>query len=295
MTKKQRTKGSHYVTREYLNGFSESGFGTPRSLWSYERKKELEEPKLLPCEAICKMNYLYESSFFKVNEIEDAYSKLEGEFVAILKTKIVEHKELTKDEANTVERFVGSMSHRTLSTLDNIKEFQEEMISTMQSLVDQFAEGKSKQLDKMKALKDRNFMFAHTNKLSLDGIGEKFSDFAILEIPDIAFNKDCFFFTSDNPVSVYDFALMNSFYGIPPGSRTSEIVFPLNSKFCLFGNNVGITGYREAGYNMVCEINNRIMNYSRKLFFSTIKMDERFANRCIERWRQSLILNYLFE
>jgi hypothetical protein len=293
-TKKQRTKGSHYVTKEYLNGFSYADFGTPESLWTYERKKEVEEPKPLPTEVLCKKNYLYETSFLKVNEIEDEYAELEGKFISVMKAKVVEHKSFTANENAIMKKFVNSMSHRTLSTLDSINEFQEEVISQMQSLADQYAGGKSKQLEEAKALKDRNFMFAHTNKLSLEGMGERFSDFALLEISESTYGEECFFVTSDNPVSVYDFTMMNALYGIPPMSQTSEITFPLNSKFCLFGNNIGITGYHEIGYNMVCEINNRTMNYSRKLFFAAMRMDERFINHCIERWRQSLLLNFLY-
>lgn len=291
---RQRTKGSHYVTRKYLDGFSQAEFGEPGNLWTYERKVQLEEPKLIPCIDLCKKNLLYESIFLKVNELEDQYAELEGKFLKIFQTKISKKKPLNKKEMDVVKKFVNSMSHRTLSALDNLQNFESRVIDLMQNMVDQFNIKRSEQLEQIKKLSQGKFMFAHSNKMSLEGIGERFDDIAILEITDIAFGRESFFVTSDNPVSIYDFTMMNSIYGIPPGSKTSEITFPLNSKFCLFGNNIGISGYLDADHNMVQEVNNRTMNYSRKYFFAADKMGERFINSCISRWRQSLILNYLY-
>ena len=86
---------------------------------------------------------------------------------------------------------------------------------------------------------------------------------------------------------------MNSIYGIPPLSTTIEVTVPLTPKLALFVNNAGIDGYFDIGHNFVREINNRTIIGNGNYLITPTKIDKKFLDLCVRRFRQSLLLHLL--
>ena len=68
---------------------------------------------------------------------------------------------------------------------------------------------------------------------------------------------------------------------------------PLTPNIALFGNNCGITGYREIDHNFVREINNRVLRRASNMLISSGAIDERSANAFTRRMPQSLLLKFI--
>ena len=137
-------------------------------------------------------------------------------------------------------------------------------------------------------MKKGNIPFSQLVDTSLFINRWQFSDMIFLTIE--YEGEDLFFITSDFPVCLYDFTLMNGPYGIPPLSPTLEVVVPLTPKIAVFINNIGLNGYLELFPNFVREINNRTILRSNKHIISSRELNKRFFANCINRSRQSLLL-----
>lgn len=104
---------------------------------------------------------------------------------------------------------------------------------------------------------------------------------------------DATFITSDHPVTLVDMTMDNSPYGLNQWSKTAECIVPLTPNISLLGNRCGITGYKEIDYNMLREINNRILRRAGKMVIARTTLDEQEVEAIINHKPQSVLLKFL--
>jgi hypothetical protein len=296
---KQKTKQEHYLPKKsYLEYFGDPD--NKSRLWVYQDKKLLlaepdkTEPKPISAINLCKEGYMYEAPIYPDNSIENTLSQIEGDYKTILENKVLKRQELTSLEKETVSYFVSTLETRTPAGRDNINGFIDRVLEQFTALEKQYMGGKlSKQHKELLSLKEDNSAFAQSVGTSLIVNRWKFSDYLFMFIK--YEGDDQFFITSDLPVSLCDFTLMNSIYGIPPLSATAELIVPLTAKIALFINNIGVNGYIDIDPNFVREVNNRTMLYSNKYVMAPKKLDGRFIDGATKRFRQSFLLLALEE
>lgn len=300
MNKKQRTKAEHKVPdKSHLDHFKDEKTG---KLWIYKDKGFLvgkpisEIPKEIPPAAFLKEINFYESPLFNVNEVENTLAKIENEFNNVLRKKIMNKKGISTEEKQIVSNFISSLENRTSASKENINNFLDKVSEHFTALEKQFNQGKiSFTHEELLKLKEENSAFTQSVAASIEINRWQFSDFLFLFIKDEYESEEQYFITTDHPVTLYDFTSMNSFYGIQPLSPTVEIVIPLTSKIALFINNVGVNGYKEISPNTISEINNRSLLTSFSYIISPKKMSQRFIDNSIKRFRQSIILEVLYD
>lgn len=291
---KQKTKQEHYLPRKsYLEYF-----GDPNNkslLWVYQDKKlfltdpDKTEPKPISAISLCKEGYMYEAPIYPDNAIENTLSQIEGDYKTILENKILKRQELTPVEKETISYFVSTLEMRTPAGRDNINGFIDRVLEQFTALEKQYMGGKvTKQHEELLAIKNNNSAFAQSVGTSMIVNRWKFSDYLFMFVK--FEGDDQFFITSDYPVSLCDFTMMNSIYGIPPLSATAELIVPLTPKVALLVNNIGINGFRDIDPNFVREVNNRTLMYSRKYLMSPNKLNAKFVDGITNRFRQSFLL-----
>lgn len=104
---------------------------------------------------------------------------------------------------------------------------------------------------------------------------------------------DTDFITSDHPVTLVDLSMDNSPFGLNQWSKTAECVVVLTPKIALFGNRCGITGYKEVDYNVVREINHRVLCRADKMLVTLNPIPEGEADAIVRRNPQSLLVKFI--
>lgn len=290
--KKNRVKKPHFIPREsYLKQFSNS----KAKIQAYLNKELLisDSSKASPIEVspanFCIEHYMYETPRLPVNTMEKLLEKIEREYLGVLRNKILKKKKLSVSDKEKVSYFISTLESRTPSSRENIHGFIDRVLSQFESLEKQFNKGvKTKQHLELEKIKEDKSAFVQSILTSAQVNRWRISDYAFLFTQ--FEGDDQFFVTSDFPVTIVDFTLMNSFYGVPPLSTTIEVTIPLTSNITLFINNAGFSGYYEINHNFVREINNRTLIGVGSYIISPKKLDDRFIDYNLRRFRQSLLL-----
>lgn len=291
-----RVKKEHFLPeKSYLDHFAITESGT-FGVWTYFDKKQLlKEPEkttpiLIPPEVLCKEHNLYEAPIFPVNAIEGVLATVEGAYKKVIEEKIIPKKDLTEEEHEIVAYFISTLEARTPANREMHNQFTEDVLEKVRSIEEHHMEGRQSTLHKeMIEARDHNILFAQHVAVAIEVNRWRFASFQFLHIDEI--DVDQFYITSDHPVSVVDFTLENSIYGVPPFSPTLELTVPLTPQVALFANNIGLEGHIQADPNFVREINNRTIWHARKTILSSQKINSRFIDGAIKRVRQSLILD----
>lgn len=238
-------------------------------------------------------NRLYERPDLPVNTVEDNLAQIEGNFGKVLENKIKLHKTLTSNERAIVASYVGLLQHRTPRQREHLHKTMEQLdlMGKQMALV----HGKPRASDRHSAEIHayKQLIFTDTMAIAQDvGIWEQL-DFCFMVVPE--YIKETEFITGDNPVSLTDFtqAGLNSIYGSHPWHKTAESVVPLTPTIALFGNRVGIVGYKEVDYNYIREVNNRTLMNSSQMIISRTPLTERENEAIAKRFPQSLLLRLL--
>lgn len=287
-------KQQHYIPRKsYLDYFTDSSDRNPFCWVYYDKKTFLTDPgpalKKITPQNLCKESYFYESSDKELNALEKALCNIESNYKNVLENKILKKDFLSKEEKFIVSLFISSLESRTPASKLNIDNFVESILHQVTSLEKQFSNGKiSDTHSQLLEMKTGNIPFSQLVDVSMVVNRWQFSDMIFLTIEQEF--EDTFFITSDFPVCLYDFTLMNSPYGIPPLSSTLEVVAPLTPKTAVFINNIGLNGYLEVWPNFIREVNNRTMLRSNKHIVSPKELSKKFFDACLDRSRQSLLL-----
>ncbi len=295
---KTRTEKEHYIpNKSYLNYFVDTN-EKPKSLWVYFDKKQVFEN---PSEAsvkqitpinLCKESYLYETPRLPVNAIEKMLQQIENRYKYVLDTKIIPMKKLTTEDRIAVSQFISTLEMRTPLNKTHSDSIISDVRERVAHLEEQFMNKEKSKLHKELDEADKqNFMFTQT-LLSAASINR-------YQVTDMLFVRPCydddemFFITSDFPVCLVDYNLMNSFYPPTPLGATVEVTIPLTPKITLLINHLGLNGYKEIDSNFVFEINNRILQRSNKFIISPKKFGENFKRLNIRRQPQSFVVMLL--
>jgi len=293
-----RTKQEHYVpNKSYLDYFVDK---SDNLLWTYHDRSNFlidiskaDERKINPTN-FCKEAYFYEAPIYPVNAIEKALSTIERKYKHILENKILKKEKLTPEDKEVIAYFISSLEARTTAGKDNVNSFINSISDHFSALERQYSQGERTPNHKaLLKLKEENTAFAQSVAISMQVNRWRLSDFLFMNI--VYDGDDQFFISSDNPVSLCDFTLMNGFYGIPPLSITAEVTIPLTPNIALFINNNGFNGYEDISPNFVREINNRTLLLANNYLISSKQLNRRFIQSCTRRFRQSFILHMLQE
>lgn len=138
MSDAQHTKDQHYISQEYLRGFSQDS----KTVFEYNLRLDKPIDKPVSIESVCKEKYLYElrdeqGAFIDLNYLEKRFRDIEGDF-AKFKRQLLEkavHKEncaikcfLSNEEKTFWSYFTTLNMMRNPETLKGIKGLiQEEM------------------------------------------------------------------------------------------------------------------------------------------------------------------------
>jgi len=290
-----RTKQEHHIPQKsYLDYFVDTE--NNNLLWVYQDKNGIFEDiekvaaKNISSINFCKEAYFYEAPQYRLNTIEKALSDIEGKYKSILENKILKKEKLTEEEKEVISYFISTLEMRTTASKQNINNFIDRVSKHFTALEEQFKGGEMTENHKeLLKLKEENTAFAQTVAISMEVNRWRISDFVFMFVR-YEEGEDQFFITSDHPVTLCDFTMMNGFYGIPPLSSTAEVVIPLTPKVALFVNNIGVNGYIDIDPNFVSEVNNRVLISSNKYVISPKKLTKKFIYKCTTRFRQSLIL-----
>ena len=287
-------KQQHYIPRKsYLDYFTDDS-GKKHFCWVYYDKRTFlndseQKLKKITTLNLCKEGYFYESSDKNLNALEGALCAIENNYKNILESKIFKKEHLSKEDKFKVSLFISSLESRTPSSKLNINNFIDDILNQVSSLEKQFSKGRISEVhSELLEMKKGNIPFSQLVDTSLVVNRWQFSDMIFLTIEQDF--EDLFFITSDFPVCLYDFTLMNSPYGVPPLSSTLEVVAPLTPEITVFINNIGLNGYLEVWPNFIREVNNRTILRSNKYIISPRELNNKFFDSCINRSRQSLLL-----
>lgn len=295
---KTRTEKEHYIpNKSYLDYFTDKDL-KPNSLWVYFDKKGVFDdaakvvPKNITPINLCKESYLYETPRLPVNTIEKMLQNIEDNYKKVLDTKIIPNKPLSPEDRMAIAYFISTLEMRTPLNKKNSDSFISDVKEHVVHLEEQFAKGEKSDLHKqLDNAEKQNLMFTQTLLTATQMNRYQVTDMLFLNIK--FDDEELFFVTSDYPVSMIDFTLMNSFYPPTPLDATVEVTIPLTPKITLLVNHLGLNGYKDIDYNYVCEINNRTLRRSHNFIISPKKLGDRFTDRNIHRYPQSFVLLYL--
>ncbi len=294
--KDSTAKGQHYIpNNSYLKYFTDSNENKP-VLWVYWDKikiwnefKNLQSSPIPPSK-FCKENYFYESNSIPVNTLEKLLEKLENKYFNILENKILQKKPLSNDDTLIISQFIAALETRTplnkKHSEDNTKKILEKIIELENS---HNLKEPSKIRKELEASLISNQVFVYTLAAAIDLNRYQFCNFQFLIIPDEY--KDCYFITSDFPISMVSFTNENDFYKTTPLDTTVEVIVPITKNIAIFINNIGEAGYKQLNsYNMIDEINSRTIRRSSQFIISDRKIDHRYIDKLESHYPQSFVL-----
>jgi hypothetical protein len=129
-------KKQHYVPQFYLREFLDPN--TPKGqepyVWVFAKdgkKKQRRAPKNILWETDL---YTFEVEGAKHYELEQALSKIEGEFAEIVRKKIKAHLPLTVQEHQMLCMFVATMLQRTVRQKDNLEGFYDQLVEHVERI-----------------------------------------------------------------------------------------------------------------------------------------------------------------
>lgn len=286
------TRRQHIINQAYLAHFCDPALNPPQ-VWVYEKEACFPEfSKYQPSSRtplnVCVERDFYEGGDQPVNAVENSLSKIEGDFEAVVQNKILKQEPLMPEDNRAIAMYVSMMKARTTAAKANLDKFTDDMISKVEALEQQHGipPEKSNELKREKANKDL-FILNITQSQAMD----LYRATSWLILVNNKFESDWHFITSDDPMCLYDFELMNSFYGIPAFSKTTEITLPITPKFAIVGNYLDISGYEDAHPNKIEEVNNRTLSHANAAFYSSRKLTDREMERFLNRSRQCLALD----
>ncbi|HBY09770.1 hypothetical protein A2274_00050 [candidate division WWE3 bacterium RIFOXYA12_FULL_43_11] len=293
---KQRTKGEHYIpNKSYLNYFTDNTTPKKSTLWVYENKQQIltninrVTAKNISPEKFCKDNYLYESPAFPLNAIENALAELEGKYKIIVDNKLLKGLEITSTEKEVVARYLSALEMRTPLNKQNADEFINQLLEHTIALEEAHNVKEPSELRKeLEAALKQNFMFTTSLASAMDFNRYQICDFQILTINPVF--ADLFFITSDFPVTMLSFTMLNNFYPPTPMDITAETVIPITPQMAILVNNIGENGYKEIDYNFVDEVNSRVLRRANSYIISDRKLTADFISRTRRHFPQSFIL-----
>lgn len=235
-------------------------------------------------------NDLYEAPGLPINLIEDGLAQIENAFNTVLENKIKKHRPLSKLDHEKIAYFVSSLEFRSLAQNNHLQKTMDELeekgrIMALANNSPQAAEKWSKDVSSA-----RKVIFSQAIGVSLEVNKWQYLDYCFLRPQSLV---DIEFITSDHPVSLVDFTADNNFYGLNHWNKTAECIVPLTPNIVLFGNNCGIKGYKEIDYNLVREVNHRILSRADKMVISRNKISEEESRRIVQRTPQSILLSFI--
>ncbi|MFH1186902.1 MAG: DUF4238 domain-containing protein, partial [Candidatus Levyibacteriota bacterium] len=297
---KKRTEKEHYIpNKSYLDYFVDKSL-KPNALWVYfDKKSVISDAKNAISKTItpinlCKESYLYETPRLPVNAIEQMLASIENNYKRVLDTKIISKKPLTTDDRMAVAYFISTLEMRTPLNKKNADDFISDVREQAVHLEEQFMEGRESRLHiELDNAEKQNVMFTQMLLGATQVNRYQVADMLFLS-PKFE-DEEAFFVTSDFPVSMIDFSLMNSFYPPTPLDATVEVTIPLTPNIVLLVNHLGLNGYQDIDYNYIFEVNNRTIRRSNKFIISPKKFGDRFTNLNINRSPQSFVVFYMSE
>lgn len=295
---KNRTEKEHYIpNKSYLDYFVDKTL-KPKALWVYFNKKVVfkdaskETPKNITPINLCKESYLYETPRLPVNSIEKMLKLIEDNYKKVLDTKIIPRKRLNVDDRMAVAYFISTLEMRTPLNKSNSDQFISDIKEHVVHLEHQYAKGeKSKFHKELDGAEKQNLMFTQTLLSATQMNRYQVTDMLFLS-PKFE-DEESFFVTSDFPVCMVDFTLMNDFFPPTPLHSTVEITIPLTPRITLLINNLGLNGYKDIDLNYVWEINNRTLQRSNKFIISPKILSNRFTDLNVKRYPQSFVVLFL--
>ncbi|HRN70332.1 MAG TPA: DUF4238 domain-containing protein, partial [Candidatus Woesebacteria bacterium] len=229
-----------------------------------------------------------------VNSIEQMLAQIEGNYKHVLDTKIIPKKPLTTDDRLAVSQFISTLEMRTPLNKENSDKFISDIREHATHLEEQFMKGKKSSLHiQMDNAEKQNLMFTQMLLTATQMNRYQVTDMIFLS-PKFE-DEELFFITSDFPVSMIDFSLMNSFYPPTPLDATVEVTIPLTPNIVLLVNHLGLNGYGDIDHNYVWEVNNRTLRRSNKFIISPKKLGDRFTDLNVNRYPQSFVVHYWSE
>lgn len=236
-------------------------------------------------------NDLYERPDLPTNTVEDNLAKIEIAYGKVLENKIKQHKQLTEKEHHVVAQYIGLLQFRTPRHRAHLDEFFDRLgaMGTQMALAHDNPAAGDRFVQQVE--ETRKLMFTESMAIGQDVNLWQQLDFCFLEI-DESYMRDEEFITSDHPVSVFDFGSANNPYGLHQWHKTAESIVPLTPKIALFGNRIGMTGYKLVDYNIMREINFRTVSASNQMTISHLPLKEYEKGATLVRFPQSLIVHY---
>lgn len=295
---KGRTKQEHYIpNKSYLDYFVDDSIN-PNSLWVYFDKKQIfndsskAEPKNITPINLCKEAYLYETPKLPLNSIEKMLQMIEDNYKHVLDNKILKKKKLTTEDRIAISQFISTLEVRTPLNKEHSEDFINEVKDHVVHLEEANMGGRKSSLHKqLDDAEKNNLMFLQTLTVALEVNRYQVADMLFLS-PQFE-DKNTYFITSDFPVSLLDFSLMNNFYQPTPLDATVEVTIPLTPKVTLLINHLNLNGYRTIDHNYIQEINNRTLQRSNKFIISPRKLDKDFTYYTVKRYPQSFVVLYM--
>jgi hypothetical protein len=293
--KKQITHKQHWLpVASHLDQFANSDGVVQVYRYTSKGKDMLKTAKHFSVSpnAIGYENDLYERDDLPTNTVEDNLAVIEAEFGKVLENKIKKHKPLTDKDRMAVAQYIGLLQFRTPRHRAHLNESFQRMedMGRQIALANGHPEAGDRFADEVRDA--GKAMFTEAMAIAQDVNIWWHLDYCFLEIAD-DYMAETEFITSDHPVSLLDFTMSNSPYGLHPWHKTAESVVPLTPKLALFGNRVGITGYKKVDYNFLREVNFRTVSASNQMVISHEPIQEYEQQVIIDRFPQSLILHYL--
>lgn len=293
--KKQVTRKQHWLpVASHLAQFANDEGVVQVYRYVSKSNDMLQTAKHFPAtpNAIGYENDLYERDDLPTNTVEDNLAVIEAAFGKVLENKIKKHKSLTENDRLVVSQYVGLLRFRTPRHRKHLDDFFQQMEDTGRqvALAHGHPEAGDRFADELNGT--RKMMFTDSMAIAQDVDIWWHLDYCFLEIAD-EYMSEAEFITSDHPVSLIDFTKSNNPFGLHPWHKTAESVVPLTPRLALFGNRVGITGYKNVDYNFLREVNFRTVSASNQMVISHSPIPEYEQKVIIDRFPQSLILHYL--
>ena len=281
------SKKCHVIPKFYLKEFIEETppKGHEPYLWVFDFNKgnwRKKAPKNIAYELdlYAFMNNIGIKSF----EIEEAFSKLEGEMSTVFRNKVKNRQCLSDYERAVVSEFVAVMMTRKIKFKDEINSFLTDIaikfLQVFQArpqdfdyLRDKYKRETGKDFPKIDANILSNIEIEATHDFLLGTrialISEIKKDIYIMNWA-FLFSHSNFFITSDSPVVLYNPSPITKFDGA--GIYNLEIYFPLSKNICMIISwNFKLRSFIDVPQTLVERINKRIIHSSYKFIVAPIK------------------------
>lgn len=287
-----RVRRQHIINEAYLAHFCDASLDPPQ-VWVYEKHPrmfedfEKYEPATRTPHNVCVQRDFYEGGDMPINAVEKALSKIEGDFESVVQNKLMKREPLTPQDNRAIAMYVSMMRARTEGTKANLDAFCDRMIARIEAMERQH-NIPPKTSTEWKEAKENNEMFI-INIIESQAL-DIYQLASWVVLVNETFADGWHFITSDDPMCVYDFELMNSFYGVPAWSKTTEVTLPVTSTIALVGNYLDISGYEKAHPNEIEEVNNRTLSHAKKAMYSSRKLKGAEVEKLMKRNRQTLAL-----